>query len=61
MLSIKHCEYNMDTGCVEVNFSDGSMLSINCEKVENMYAKTMSDCSELDWLFVRILSGKIGE
>lgn len=50
MLRIQHCEYNMDTGCIEVNFSDGSMLSIDCEKVENTYARTMSDCSELDWL-----------
>lgn len=50
MEKIKNCEYNMDTGCVEVNFSDGSMLSIDCEEVENTYAKTTTDCSELDWL-----------
>lgn len=50
MLRIQHCEYNMDTGCVEANFSDGSMLSIDCENVENTYAKTTRDCSELDWL-----------
>ena len=50
MIKIKHCEYNIDTGCVEVNYTDGSMLSIDCEGIENTYAKTMSDCSELDWL-----------
>ena len=38
----------MDTGCVEVNYIDGSMLSIDCEEVENAYAKTTIDCSELD-------------
>lgn len=50
MKTIQKCEYNMDTGCVEVNYTDGSMLSIDCEEIENNYAKTTIDCSELDWL-----------
>lgn len=50
ILRIQHCKYHMDTGCVEVNYTDGSMLSIGCVEVENTYIKTMSNCSELDWL-----------
>ena len=44
------CEFNMDTGCVEVKYADGSMLSINCTKVENEVARNMYEASELDWL-----------
>ena len=29
------CKFNMDTGCVEVKYADGSMIAINCTKVEN--------------------------
>ena len=28
-------EFNMDTGCVELRYSDGSMISINCTAVED--------------------------
>ncbi len=44
------CEFNMDTGCVEVKYDDGSMISINCTKVENEIARNMYEASELDWL-----------
>ena len=44
------CEFNIDTGCVEVRYADGSMISINCTKVENEVARNMYEISELDWL-----------
>ena len=44
------CEFNIDTGCVEVKYADGSMISINCTKVENEVARNMYEASELDWL-----------
>ena len=44
------CEFNMDTGCVEVRYADGSIISINCTKVENEIARNMYEASELDWL-----------
>ena len=44
------CEFNMDTGCVEVRYADGSTLAINCTKVENEIARNMYEASELDWL-----------
>ena len=44
------CEFNIDTTCVELKFSDGSMISINCTAVEDEVAKNMYQRSELDYL-----------
>ena len=44
------CQFNMDTACVEVRFSGGSIISINCAAVENEVADNMYQQSELDWL-----------
>ena len=48
--NIKSCEFNIDTACVEVKLSDGSMVSINCDTVEAEYANNMYEVSELDYL-----------
>jgi hypothetical protein len=66
---IKTCEFNIDTACVEVKLTDGSMVSIDCIAVENEYANNMYEVSELDYLiynepmsYVRLLlSGKMEE
>ena len=29
------CAFNIDTACVELHFTDGSIYSINCTAVEN--------------------------
>ena len=50
MKNIKNCEFNMDTGCVELRFQDGNMISIDCTAVENEAANSMYQRSELDWL-----------
>ena len=44
------CEYNFDNCCVELNFSDGTMISIDTIAVEDEVAETMYQRSELDWL-----------
>lgn len=44
------CEFNMDSGCVELQFDDGTELDINCTAVENKYGHTIQQRSELDWL-----------
>lgn len=44
------CEYNMDTACVELKYSDGSLISIDTIAVENEFADNMYQRSELDWL-----------
>ena len=45
---IMSCEFNIDTACVEVKLTDGSMVSIDCIAVENEYANNMYEISELD-------------
>ena len=50
MKTIKSCEFNMDTGCVELWFQDGSMISIDCTAVENEVADNLYERSELDYL-----------
>ncbi|PDX58464.1 hypothetical protein CGS46_08250 [Faecalibacterium langellae] len=44
------CEFNIDTACVELRFTDGSMISIDCTAVEEEVAHTIRQRSELDWL-----------
>ena len=44
------CRFNMDTACVELKFSDGSMIAIDTIAVENEVAENMYQRSELDWL-----------
>ena len=66
---IMSCEFNIDTACVEVKLTDGSMVSIDCDVVEDEYANNMYEVSELDYLiynepmsYVRLLlSGKMEE
>ena len=50
MKTIKSCEFNMGTGCVELRFQDGSMISIDCTAVENEVADNRFQRSELDYL-----------
>lgn len=33
------CEFNMDSGCVELHFDDGTELDIDCSVVESEYAQ----------------------
>ena len=50
MKTIKSCEFNMDTGCGELRFQAGSMISIDCTAVENDVADNRFQRSELDYL-----------
>ena len=45
MKKLLSCAFNMDTACVELWLTDGTLISINCTAVENMYQR-----SELDYL-----------
>ena len=49
-MSLFSCEFNMDTACVELKFTDGSMVSIDTIAVENEIANNMYERSELDYL-----------
>ena len=63
------CKFNINTACVELKFSDGSMISIDCTAVEDEVAKNMYQRSELDYLVYNdpvgyadlILNGDPGE
>ena len=50
MKTLLSCEFNMDTGCVELIYSDGGMVSLNCTAVEDEVANSRFQWSELDWL-----------
>ena len=50
MKKLISCEFNMDTACVELKFTDGSMIVIDTIAVENEIADNMYQRSELDWL-----------
>ena len=50
MKNLKSCAFNMDTNCVELVYSDVTMLAIDTIAVENEYAEDMYQRSELDWL-----------
>ena len=44
------CEFNMDTACVELKFTDDSMIAIDTIAVENEVADNMYQRSEMDYL-----------
>lgn len=44
------CEFNFDTVCVEMKFSDGTMIAIDTIAVENEVTDNMYQRSELDYL-----------
>ena len=44
------CAFNMDTACVELKYSDGTMIAIDTIAVENEIADNMYERSELDFL-----------
>ncbi|MBS5880702.1 MAG: hypothetical protein KIC63_11310 [Clostridium sp.] len=50
MTHLISCEFNMDTACVELKFTDGSMIAIDTSAVENEVADNMYQRSELDYL-----------
>ena len=50
MTHLISCEFNIDTACVELKFSDGSMIAIDTIAVENEVARNMYERSELDYL-----------
>ena len=50
MRTLLTCAYNMDDCCVELKFSDGSMIAIDTIAVENEVVDNMYQRSELDYL-----------
>ncbi len=50
MKHLLSCEFNFDTVCVELKFSDGTIIVIDTIAVENEVADNMYQRSELDYL-----------
>ena len=50
MNTLISCEFNIDTACVELKYSDDTLVSIDTIAVENEVADNMYQRSELDWL-----------
>lgn len=50
MKLLRSCEYNMDAACVELRYSDGSTLALDCIEVENLYGNSLAYRTELDYL-----------
>ena len=49
MNCLLRCEYDMDTGCVELRFMDGTQISIDCRAVETALDADMLQRGELDY------------
>ena len=66
--SIRSCKFNMDSGCVELKYWDGSMLAIDCTALEKQVAHNRFQRSELDYLIYNdpvayadlVLNGDVG-
>ena len=52
MKRLLSCKFNFDTVCVELIFSDGTMIAIDTIAVENEVADNMYQRSELDYLIL---------
>ena len=50
MKKLLSCEFNIDTACVELKYSDDSLIAIDCDGAEDEYAKTIRQRSALDYL-----------
>ena len=50
MKKLISCEFNIDTACVELKYTDGTLISIDTIAVENEVADNMYQRSELDWV-----------
>lgn len=48
MNCLLRCEYDMDTGCVELRFMDGTQISIDCSAVETVLDANTLQRGELD-------------
>ena len=44
------CKFNIDIACMELKYSDETMIFIDTIAVENEFVDNMYQRSELDWL-----------
>ena len=49
-MTIKSCQYNDDTGTIDIICSDGAKISLKCSEIEAELDTTIQSRSKLDWL-----------
>ncbi len=67
MLKLISCEFDIDTACVELRFTENVSLSIDCDVIESQYAHTTQQKCNLDYLVYNapleyaqlVLTGKV--
>ena len=50
MKTLISCEYHEDSQTVELRYTDGTLIDIDCMAVEDAVARNMYEISELDYL-----------
>ena len=50
MRKLISCEFNMDTACVELRYTDGTLISIDCTGVEYEVTHSVKQRAFLDYL-----------
>ena len=50
MKRLLSCRFEIDTGCVELIYSDRTMLSIDCTAAEDVLEISTRAKADLDWL-----------
>lgn len=54
MKKLISCEFNMDTACVELRYTDGTLISIDCTEVEYEVTHTVKQRAALDYLIYNV-------
>ncbi len=49
-MKITSCEFNMDNACVELQLTDGTLISIYTVAIEREFAENIYQASELTYL-----------
>lgn len=57
MRKLIFCKYHEDSPTVELCYTDGTMIDIDCMAVEDNVARNMYERSELDYLLYHDLVG----
>lgn len=50
MKTLISCEFNIDTACVELRYTDGETLSLYTPGIEDSFDTTLPMRTEMDWL-----------
>ena len=50
MKKLISCEFNIDTACEELRYTDGGVISIYTPGIEDSFDTTMPMRTEMDWL-----------